>query len=143
MTQITQIAPDKIKAYLSTDYRLGHTHQDIVLNIGQRSERLSVLFAHHGVSCGAFITAYNPRGAIQSDADNERCHVELAELLRELRIIPVEGSGSEDGSEWPAKRSWFAPGLDLEPSKRIGSLFDQDAIVWVGPDVVPQFKLPR
>ena len=57
MTAATQIQPEKVRAFLATDYRLGHTSQDIVLTIGQRSERLAALFAGNGVDCGAFLTA--------------------------------------------------------------------------------------
>ena len=67
MSEKTQINQEKVRAYLATDYRLGHTDNDIILTIGRRSERLAVLFASGGVGCGAFITAYNPRGTTQSD----------------------------------------------------------------------------
>jgi hypothetical protein len=147
MSETTQIHPDKVRAYIATDYRLGHTSQDIVLNIGNRSERLAALFAACGVACGvacgAFLTAYNPRGAIQSDKANERGHAELAGKLQELKLKNIEGSGSEEGTEWPAEKSYFALGLALEPAKAIGTHFDQDAIVWVGPDAVPQLILLR
>lgn len=143
MPETTQITSDKVRAYLATDYRLGHTSQDIVLNIGQRSDRLAALLAERGVDCGAFLTAFNPRGAVQPDAANERGHAELADLLRQHGTDAVEGSGSEEGSDWPAEKSWFALGLQLEPSKAIGRHFDQDAIVWVGPDAVPQLILLR
>jgi hypothetical protein len=72
MSETTQIHPDKVRAYLASDYRLGHTDQDIVLTIGKRSDRLATLFAASGVNCGAFITAYNPQGTIQSDAANAK-----------------------------------------------------------------------
>ncbi len=143
MSDTTQIHPDKVRAYLATDYRLGHTDQDTVLNIGKRSERLAALFAVSGVACGAFLTAYNPRGAIQSDEDNERGHAELAGKLQELGLQTIEGSGSEEGTKWPAEKSYFALGLALEPAKAIGIHFDQDAILWVGPDAVPQLILLR
>jgi hypothetical protein len=143
MSETTQIHPDKVRAYLATDYRLGHTDQDIVLNIGKRSDRLAALFADRSVSCGAFLTAFNPRGAIQPDKANERGHAELAGKLRELKLQTIEGSGSEEGTEWPAEKSYFALGLALEPAKAIGIHFDQDAIVWVGPDAVPQLILLR
>jgi hypothetical protein len=143
MSEATQIHPDKVRAYLATDYRLGHTSQDIVLNIGKRSERLAALFATSGVACGAFLTAYNPRGAIQSDEANELGHAELAAKLQELKLRTIEGSGSEEGTEWPAEKSYFALGLALEPAKAIGIHFDQDAIVWVGPDAIPQLILLR
>jgi hypothetical protein len=143
MSETTQIHPDKVRAYLATDYRLGHTDQDIVLTIGQRSERLAALFAVNGVNCGAFLTAYNPRGAIQSDEANDQAHAQLAAQLQELGLQSIEGSGSEDGTDWPSEKSFFALGLALEPARVIGSHFDQDAIVWVGADAVPLLILLR
>ena len=143
MSETTQIHPDKVRAYLASDYRLGHTDQDIVLTIGKRSERLATLFAARGVNCGAFITAYNPQGTIQSDAANAKGHAELASKLNELGRQTIEGSGSEEGTDWPAEKSFFALGLDLDTAKALGSHFHQDAIVWVGPDAVPQLILLR
>ena len=143
MSKTTQIHPDKLLAYEATDYRLGHTDQDIVLTIRKRSERLATLFALYGVNCGAFLTAYNPQGTIQSDAANAQGHAELASKLQELGLKAIEGSGSEEGTKWPAEKSYFALGLALEPAQAIGIHFDQDAIVWVGPDAVPQLILLR
>ena len=143
MSETTQIHPDKVRAYLATDYRLGHSADDIILTIGQRSERLAALFAANSVTCGAFLTAYNPRGTIQSDAANAAGHAELAGLLPEHGHRAIEGSGSEEGTDWPSEKSWFALGLPLEPARAIGLRFDQDAIVWVGADAVPQLILLR
>ena len=143
MSETTLIHPDKVRAYLATDYRLGHTDQDILLTIGKHSERLAMLFARNCVSCRAFLTAYNPQGTIQSDAANAQGHAELASKLQELGLQAIEGSGSEDGTDWPAERSFFALGLALEPAQAIGTHFDQDAIVWVGPDAAPQLIFLR
>ena len=143
MAETRQIHPDKVKAYLATDYRLGHTAQDIVLTIGQRSDRLAALFADKGVNCGAFLTAYNPRGALQPDAANHLAHAQLATQLEQLGHAVIEGSGSEKGTDWPAEMSYFALGLALEPAKAMGTHFDQDAIVWVGADAEPQLILLR
>jgi hypothetical protein len=143
MAETKQIHPDKIRAYLATDYRLGHTAQDIVLTIGQRSDRLAALFAAKGVNCGAFITAYNPRGALQPDAANHLAHAQLATQLAQLGHEVIAGSGSAAGSDWAAEESYFALGLALEPAKAMGTHFNQDAIVWVGADAVPQLILLR
>lgn len=143
MTQKTQIHPDKVRAYQATDYRLGHTSQDIILTVGQRSERLITLFTDNAVNCGAFLTAYNPRGAIQPDAANDLAHAQLATKLLELGLQAIEGSGSEDGTEWPSEKSYFALGIALDSAKEIGIHFDQDAIVWIGEDAVPQLILLR
>ena len=124
MYESTQIHPDKVRAYLATDYRLGHSAEDIILTVGHRSERLAALFASKGVSCGAFLTAYNPRGTIQSDAANERGHAELAGLLREQGLGAIEGSGSDEATDWPSEKSWFALGLQLDPAKALGHLLE-------------------
>ncbi len=143
MAETTQIHTDKVRAYMATDYRLGHAAQDIVLTIGQRSERLAALFAAKGVNCGAFITAYNPRGALQPDAANHLAHAQLATQLEQLGHEVIAGSGSAKGSNWAPEESYFALGLALEPAKAMGTHFDQDAIVWVGADAVPQLILLR
>ena len=143
MAETTQIHPDKIRAFLATDYRLGHTAQDIVLTIGQRSERLAALFADKGVNCGAFLTAYNPRGALQPVAANLLAHAQLATQLAQLGHEVIAGTGSEKGSDWAAEESYFALGLALEDAKVMGTHFDQDAIVWVGADAEPQLVLLR
>jgi hypothetical protein len=155
MSETTQIHPEKVRAFLATSYRIGHIAHDIVLTIGQRSDRLAALFASSDVDCGAFLTAYNPRGTQQSDAANDSAHAQLAAQLHGLGLglglglgpglglQAIEGSGSEEGTDWPAEKSYFAMGLDLETSKAIGTHFDQDAIVWVGADAVPQLILLR
>jgi hypothetical protein len=143
MAEATQIHHDKVRAYLATSYRIGHTSQDIVLSIGQHSERLAALFAGNGVDCGAFLTAFNPRGTIQPDAANDAAHAQLAARLQALGRLAIEGSGSEQGTEWPSEKSYFALGLALEPAKAIGIHLDQDAIVWVGADAIAQLILLR
>ena len=143
MAETTQIQPDKVRAYLATDYRLGHAAQDIVLTIGKRSDRLAALFAAKGVNCGAFLTAYNPRGTLQTEAANHLAHAQLATQLEQLGHAVIEGSGSEEGTDWAAEESYFALGMALEPAKAMGTHFDQGAIVWVGPDAEPQLVLLR
>ena len=143
MSETTLIHPDKVRAYLATDYRLGHGDADIVLKVGVQSQGLAGLFEARGVDCGAFLTAYNPRGQRQSDDANDRAHAALAKSLADLGLESIEGSGSEKGSDWPAERSYFALGLALEPAREIGLEFNQDAIVWAGPDAVPRLVLLR
>lgn len=85
---------------MATDYRISHTARDIALTIGQRSKRLAALFATNGVDCGAFLTAYNPQGTIQTDAANDQAHAELAPKLRILSDI-----GLSWWSEWDAEQN--------------------------------------
>ena len=139
----TTIAADKVRAYMATDYRLGHTTQDIVLAPGLRSSRLAALYASNGVTCGAFLTAFNPLGTQKSDTENDQAHAELTKTLAHLGLVSIEGSGSEEGTHWPAEKSLFALGLSREGATSIGRQFDQDAIVWVGDSAVPELVLLR
>jgi hypothetical protein len=58
-------------------------------------------------------------------------------------VEAIEGSGSEEGTDWPSEKSYFALGLQREDSIGIGKHFDQDAIVWVGENAVPELILLR
>ena len=80
----TSIAADKVRAYRATDYRLGHTTHDIVLAPGLRSSRLAKLFASKSVTCGAFLTAFNPLGTKRSDTENVQAHAQLTTALTGL-----------------------------------------------------------
>ena len=139
----TQIAPDKIRAYKASSYRLEHCSPSIALRIDQYHPALAELLSQRGVSCGAFITAHNPRGAQQSDQANDAAHGQLARQLAALGVSCIEGSGSEKGTPWPAERSYFALGLSLQAARNMGAFFNQDAIVWVGADAIPQLILLR
>ena len=139
----TTITADKVRAYRATDYRLGHTTQDIVLAPGLRSGRLAALFASKSVTCGAFLTAFNPLGIQRSDTENDQAHAKLATVLTDLELEFMEGSGSEEGTHWPAEKSLFALGLNREGAVSIGRKFEQDAIAWVGNSAVPELVLLR
>ena len=143
MTDATQIHPDKLRAFRNTSYRLGHTEHDIVLKVEQYSPRLAELYKTRGVTCGAFITAYNPRSTVRADDANHLAHAQLAARLQSLGVDVIEGSGSEEGTAWPAERSYFALGLTLELAQSVGTQFDQDALVWVGANAIPQLILLR
>ena len=139
----SKIALEKIKAYRATDYRLGHADKDIVLSVGLRSCQLAQLFKNKGVNCGAFLAAYNPRGTQQTDSQNELAHAKLAAKLKIHNVEAIEGSGSEEGTDWPSEKSYFALGLKRDDSIEIGNHFYQDSIVWVCENAVPELILLR
>jgi len=139
----TQIAADKIRAYRASDCRIDFFCEAIVLQPGLRSAQVAQLFALHAVTCGAFITAYNPQGAQRSTAENEQAHQQLLTHIESQGFRCLEGEGSEAGTDWPAEKSCFALGLGRSDAIKIGGLFGQDAIVWVGETAVPELVLLR
>ena len=139
----SQVSNDKIQAYLATDYGLHAGQHELILNIGIRCDLLSALLKIHSVVCGAFITAFNPRGTLQSDQDNEQAHRLLTSRIATLKLDTVEGAGRGTDGRWPAEKSLFVLGISLTEARTIGIEFDQDAIVWVGDDCIPQLVLLR
>ena len=133
----------KRSAYLRTQYRLGFGPDSVVLEIDSHSGSLAAQFAEYGVSCGAFITAYNPEGTQQSAEANSRDHAALLAQVAAFGHAFIEGEGADATGEWPAERSVFAYGMDKASACMVGRQFRQDAIVWVGRDAVPQLVLLR
>ena len=90
MAETTQIQPDKVRAYLATDYRLGHAEQSVVLYIEQRSEHLARLRAHNGVNCGAFWSTL-----ILSNRWKRGCHADWGQRIGGtiLKRSPNRGAG--------------------------------------------------
>ncbi|MGA1342269.1 MAG: DUF3293 domain-containing protein [Hyphomonas sp.] len=135
----------KIAAYQDTDYHVSVRQNQFVLRIGQVSPDLLALFAETGQGSAVFITAFNPEGTLQADAQNQAAHEALRSALSVLTdfVFEGEGQGTGDNSGWPAEKSFLALGVDREESARLGRRFRQDAVVYSGPDGVPELLILR
>jgi len=72
-----------------------------------------------------------------------RAHVQLGEYLRTLTPYTIEGVGADPAGAWPEEKSYFALGINEDTARQLGMRFHQDAVVWVGPDAIPQLLLLR
>lgn len=140
---MTIIPAGKIAAYAATDYRVGFGVDAFVLRIGQFSGALRSHCDVTGYRCSTFITAFNPLGQAQSDQANEIAHRRLGEHLRALTTDLIEGEGADPAGTWPPEKSYFALGIGLHQARRLGRLYKQDAVIWIGADWVPQLILLR
>ncbi len=142
---MSQIDPAKIAAYQGTDYVVDAPQGRFVLRIGEASRELSALYAHTGRDSALFITAFNPEGALQSDALNEAAHDALRISLGAHSDLVFEGDGRGVGENagWPHEKSFLVLGVDREVSASLGREARQDAVVWAGPDGVPQLVILR
>ena len=131
-----------IQAYLETHYRV-HGASPFVLQIGQVSPDLLSLYARHSVGCAAFLTGCNPFSREVSEPENRERQKSLAAELTRRSLTFVEGMGQHPSNHWPGEESFLVLGLDLEAAKTLGERFEQNAIVWNGPDGSPQLVLLR
>ncbi len=131
-----------ISAYRATRYRV-FSKPDFDLAIGQRSEVLANLYRDHAVTSAAFLTAWNPEGNLQNEAFNRAAFARLRERVASEAVEVIAGFGEDPDGVWAGEESLLALGLGREASCRIGAEFGQNAIVWVGPDAVPELVLLR
>jgi hypothetical protein len=70
-------------------------------------------------------------------------HVDLRSRKNLTLGERVAGEPDRSGVSTPAEFRYFSLGLALDPAKIIDNQFDQDAIVWVGSDCIPQLIILR
>jgi hypothetical protein len=139
----TAISSEKIAAYRATHYQVGKGTETFTLRIDAKSDSLPRLYKMTGQSCGLFITAFNPYGRAQSAETNEAANSQLGHYLRTITPHIIEGAGSDPTEAWSEEMSFFALGIGDDAAQRIGTRFNQDAVVWAGPDAIPRLLLLR
>lgn len=139
---MTEIPSDLIMAYKTTDFRVLEP-REFTLRVGQHSAELQSLYVELGVKCAGYLTAWNPFSKEASELENENAHRQLLRQLSLEGFPALNALGIDPSGDWPGEESVFVPGLSLDQAKLLGSEFGQNAIVWAGPDAVPQLVLLR
>ena len=139
---MTEIPHELILAYEATDFRVLEP-QEFTLRVGQRSAELQSLYVDMCVTCAGYLTAWNPFSKEGSELENENAQQQLLRQLSLEGFPALNVLGIDPSGDWPGEESLFVPGLSLDRAKLLGSKFGQNAIVWVGPDAVPQLVLLR
>ena len=142
MNNQSTLDPNLIGAYQVTNFQV-KSDPAFILNVKIVSEELKALFKQNRVDSAAFITAWNPLGELLSTEENQLRNKALeSELnLRSLKII--HGFGQDPLGQWAGEDSFLVLGISLEASKKIGSQFEQNAILWSDKDAIPQLILLR
>jgi hypothetical protein len=139
---VTCLPESLISAYRATRYRV-FTSPDFELAVGQRSSALADLYRTHAVNSAAFLTAWNPEGNLQSEANNREAFKRLQERVAPHAVRVIAGFGEDPDGAWAGEESLLALGLGREAACEIGAAFRQNAIVWAGADAVPELILLR
>ena len=136
------IDPAIIKAYRETDY---HVHGDVpfTLTIGAVSPALLTLQAATKTASSAFITACNPFSEATVDTTNADRQRALSSDLHQRGLKFINGIGMHPSNQWAGEPSLLVPGVSLDTAKTLGVYYEQNAIVWSGPDGIPRLILLR
>ena len=136
------ISPETIRAYRETEFRV-FVEDVVVLKISEKNEELVALFKYHRSEACAFVTAFNPLGELLSHEQNSDLQKRLEEEIQFRGLTYIAGEGKHPVGDWPGEPSYLVFDLSLEAAKTLGRKFNQNAIVWSGPDAVPQLILLR
>lgn len=139
----SEISEDLLRAYRETDYRVGEGPDVFTLRIDQRSDALARLYDSSGHRCALFITAYNPFSETRGLEDNLAANAQLRAELTKLTQYVIEGIGIHPAGTWSEETSLLALGVSLATATTLGRKFGQNAVVWVGEDLIPRLILLR
>lgn len=142
MINSSVISPETIQAYRETEFRV-FSEASFVLKIFEKCEDLMGLYKTHQSETCAFITACNPLGELISNEQNSDLQKRLEEEIQFRGLTYIAGEGKHPVGDWPGEPSYLVFDLSLEAAKTLGRKFNQNAIVWCGPDAVPQLTLLR
>lgn len=142
LLQATMIAEALVQAYVETDY-IVQTQPAMTLRVAEQSPQLMQLHKQHRVACSAFMTAFNPYSLACTPEVNLSRQQELMSELKIRSLKYIEGIGQHPSNDWPGEPSLLVLGLSLEAAKTLGSRFEQNALVWMGADGIPELVLLR
>lgn len=125
---------------METDFRVA-APEPFVLHVGVASAPLAQLQRLHRTDCSAFISACNPYSRLIDDDANTERQLELARELAGLGLTFLDGVGTHPAGGWPPESGYLVPGLSLAAAKALGERHEQNAILWCGPDAVPELVL--
>jgi hypothetical protein len=131
-----------IQSYLETEYII-RMHPQIVLRIGQRNNELAEFQLARKIQSSGFLTACNPYSRACGDTENVERQQQLKFRLERDGFCTLPGVGRHPSNCWPGEESFLVPGLSLEQALSFGSEFEQNAVVWMGRDAVPELIVLR
>lgn len=141
---MSAFSPDLIAAFLATHYRVNASaDQYFTLRINSHSPELHSLHAANDVSSSAYLTAWNPLSEAVSPDENHAAQDALLADLKTLNVSTLTGFGLDPTNEWHGEEHILAIGLSRDIAVDLGKKYKQNALVWNGPDAVPELILLR
>jgi len=128
-----------IEAYRDSDYVV-FTEPELVLRVGEPSERLDRLLEEHGAESAVFVTAANPRSEKKSAAENAEAMGALDGMLAAAGYPRYRGEGRNEERTW-REPSLLAIGIYRSHAQALGRLFGQNAIVFIEKGQAPELLL--
>jgi hypothetical protein len=142
VSSTSRIPAGILQAYRETLF-IVHTAEPIVLRVDVANASLLQMYRDTGTDGCAFITAYNPYSQQLSDTANAERQAKLKRDLQRQGWAIRDGIGRHPSALWPGEPSFLVLGISADDAQALGRQYEQNAIVWCGPDAVPKLVLLR
>ncbi len=129
-----QASEELAEAYRRTEFRVSDRGWEFVLRHGEHCRALKECHAAFGVTCSAYITAWNPRSEPMSREENEAAQAQLEAKINAMGHPFLRGEGVDPTGSWPGEPSVLVLGISGNDAQRIGRAYGQNAIVVAGRD---------
>jgi hypothetical protein len=116
-------------AFARTEFRAEIGGARVAIRIGATDALLDELLDSRGVSCWAYVTAWNPRAHALPPGENALRHDALVRSLERSGFRFFEGEGVGEGAGWPPERSVLILGISEPEALALGDRCEQEAIV--------------
>lgn len=117
-----------LSEYASAVYEI--YEPEIILHVGEISQKLDMLLTQHGDEMWAFITPYNPYPEQLSPEENTKRLEELSQMIEGYTTYSGEGR-DEDTDDSPKREiGYYILWITLDEARRIGNHFGQKAILF-------------
>ncbi|MFN3474418.1 MAG: DUF3293 domain-containing protein [Blastomonas sp.] len=137
----TKIADELVAAYRDTEFLVGPPDVGFILRVGRRSDEIASLLRSADGNGATFITAENPFSQTLTAQENAINQAHLRTDLIDLGATVLEGQGQGQDKMWPPESSFLAIGLTHQQACDLGTKYQQNAIVWIGLDLIPELVL--
>ena len=128
-------ASQLIDSYLKTSFEVVGK---FILRPRIKSDEIEKLFLQGGHQSASCITAFNPASKVCSDSENLSSHEKLIQEVESMQIQFASMIGHCIHGQWKSEKGLFLLGVSLDQAKQLGRKFNQNAIVFVGKDCIPE-----
>ncbi len=129
-----------IEAYENTNYHVFYD-EEIIINIGKKNTDLNKLFKDKNLISASIITAYNPFSEIMTDEQNISAQLRLKKILEDSNSFYLNAIGKDPKNKWKGEASFFIENISKENAIKLGRKFNQNAIVWIDQNLIPELIL--
>ena len=130
-----------LQAYQATHYQVQGCNW--YLQPGHAQPALAAYYQRHAVQCAAYLTACNPLGELLPDHLNARRMQQLRQALQRAGWSWLDGQGQHPDGNWPAEDSVLVWGMRESTARAWGQQWNQNAVLHMDADMVPQLILLR